>query len=257
MTENFQDNYQEVTKKATRSMGWTYLSFGLSKILNIVTVSILAHLLAPEYFGLVALATLTIDYLSVLNDLGLGAALIQRRQNIDDAANIAFTLNLLVGIILTLITFVIAPYVAIFFNEPEVNPILRWLGFTFLLTSFGSVHNVLLQRELNFRKKIIPELGNTIVKAVISIILAVAGFGVWSLVIGQVVGASVASLLLWILLPWRPKLSWNTAIAFPSWGMSLLPFGNKILITSSLVSSITLLRWASTRLPIASHKLSS
>lgn len=229
MANNFQDNYQEVTKKATRSMGWNYLSLGLGKALNIITVSVLAHLLAPEYFGLVALATLTIDYLSVLNDLGLGAALIQRRQNVDESAHVAFTLNILAGIILTIITFIIAPYAATFFKEPQVTAILRWLGLTFILSSFGSIHNVLLQRDLNFRKKIIPELGNTIVKAIISIGLAAAGFGVWSLVIGQLIGASIASLLLWILLPWRPIFSWNIAI-----GKELFTYGFSIMGNNAL-----------------------
>jgi O-antigen/teichoic acid export membrane protein len=224
MSDSSQDKYHEVTKKATRSMGWNYLSFGLGKLLNIITVSILAHLLAPEYFGLVALATLTIDYLSVLNDLGLGSALIQRKKNIDESANIAFTLNILAGIILTGITFIIAPYAAIFFHEPQVTPVLRWLGLTFSLSSFGSVHNVLLQRELNFRKKIIPELGSTIVKAIISISLAIAGFGVWSLVVGQLLGTSVASFLLWVLLPWRPKFSWNATI-----GKELFAYGFSIM----------------------------
>ena len=205
-------------------MGWNYLSFGLGKLLNVVTVSILAHLLAPEYFGLVALATLTIDYLSVLNDLGLGSALIQRQKNIDESANVAFTLNILAGIILTIITFIVAPYAATFFHEPQVTSILRWLGLTFFISSLGSVHNVLLQRELNFRKRIVPELGNTIVKAVISIGLALAGFGVWSLVMGQLIGTFIASLLLWVLLPWRPKFFWNSVI-----GKELFTFGFSIM----------------------------
>lgn len=224
-----EDHYQKVTNKATRSMGWNYLSFGLGKVLNIVTVSILAHLLAPEYFGLVALATLTIDYLSVLNDLGLGSALIQRREEIDEPANIAFTINILAGIILTTITFIVAPYAAKFFHEPQVTAILRWLGFTFLLSSFGSVHNVLLQRELNFQKRVIPELGNTVVKAIISIGLALAGFGVWALVIGQLVGTGIASFLLWTLLPWRPKFSWNPTIA-----RELFTYGFSIMANNAL-----------------------
>lgn len=224
MTDIPQNKYQEVTKKATRSMGWNYLSFGLGKILNITTVSILAHLLAPEYFGLVALATLTMDYLSVLNDLGLGSALIQRRQDVNESANIAFTLNILVGIVLTAITFIIAPYAAIFFHESHVTSVLRWLSLTFLISSLGSVHSVLLQRELNFRKKIIPELGNTIVKAIISISLAIAGFGVWALVAGQIIGTSVSALLLWVLLPWRPKFSWN-----PTIGKGLFMYGFSIM----------------------------
>jgi PST family polysaccharide transporter len=229
MTDNSKEKYQEVTKKAARSMGWNYLSFGLGKILNIATISILAHLLAPEYFGLVALATLTIDYLSVLNELGLGSALIQRQKNINESANIVFTINFGAGIVLTIITFILAPHAAVFFKEPQVTSILRWLSLTFFISSFGSVHSILLQREFNFRKKIIPELGNTIVKAIISISLALAGFGVWSLVIGQLIGTSVASILLWILLPWRPKFSWDTTI-----GKELFKYGFSIMGNNAL-----------------------
>ena len=224
MTTNPEDQYQEVKKKAASGMGWNYLSFGLAKILNLVTISILARFLVPEHFGLVALATLTMDYLSVVNDLGLGAALIQRREKIEEAANVAFTLNVLAGAFLTLVTFFAAPYVAIFFKEPQVTTVLQFLGLTFLITSTGSVHNILLQREMNFRKKIIPELGNTAIKAIISISLALAGFGVWSLVIGQLAGVSFASFLLWIVTPWRPTPSWNMGIA-----KSLFKYGFSIM----------------------------
>ncbi len=221
--------YQDVKKKAARGMGWTYLSFGLAKALNLLTISILARFLVPENFGLVALATLTMDYLSVVNDLGLGAALVQRREKVEEASNIAFTLNILAGVLLTLATFFIAPYAAEFFKEPQVTIILRYLGLTFLLTAFGSVHNVLLQREMNFRKKIIPELGNTASKAIISISLAIAGFGVWALVIGQLVGTGVASLLLWIVMPWRPKPAWNTEIAKELFKYGFSIMGNNAL----------------------------
>jgi len=230
MTDATQEqHYEEVTKKATKGMGWNYLSFGLSKALNIATVSILAHLLVPEYFGLVALATLTMDYLSVLNDLGLGSALIQRRQNVPEAANIAFTLNVSAGAVLTLITFFIAPYAAIFFQEPQVTAILRWLGLTFLISAFGSVHSILLQRDLNFRKKIISEVGNTLVKAVISIGLAFAGYGVWALVAGQLAGTLISAIMLWILLPWRPKLAWDSVI-----GKELFKYGISIMGNNAL-----------------------
>lgn len=213
MADSSTEKYNEVTRKASRGLGWNYLSFGLGKILNLVTISILAHLLSPEYFGVVGLATLTMDYLSVFKDLGLGAAIIQRKQSIEEAANTAFILNILAGVTLTLITFFAAPLAADFFREEQVVPVLRWLGFTFLINSFGSVHNVLLQRELNFKKKIIPDLGNAIVKGIISISLALAGFGVWALVIGQLVGTSIAAIILWLIQPWRPRLIWNTSIA--------------------------------------------
>jgi len=206
-------NFTDITKKTTQSMGWIYLSFGLSKGLNLVTISILAHILPPEDFGIVALATLAIDYLSILNDLGLGAALIQRQKNVEEAANTTFTLNIIAGCVLTIITFVIAPYVSSFFRTPLVAPILRWLGLTFLIGAMGSTHNVRLQREMNFRHRIIPEIGNSLIKAIISISLALMGFGVWALVIGQLVGTLVLTSLLWIVYPWRPHLSLEPHLA--------------------------------------------
>lgn len=204
---NSENTSSDISQKTTKNIGWNYLSFGSSKALSLLTVSILAHILPPEDFGLVALATLAIDYLSILSDLGLGAALVQRRGNIDEASDTVFSINLLAGIGLTTITFLLAPLAAKFFREPELIPVLRWLGLTFTLSALGAVHNVRLQRALNFRQKLIPDIGKTVIKGIISITMALTGFGVWSLVIGQLVGAAIASSLLWVVVPWRPKLS--------------------------------------------------
>jgi len=231
MTEEFQNTYQDVKKKATAGMGWNYFSFGLGKTLNIATTAVLAHLLAPEYFGQVALATLAIEYLSVLSDLGLGAALVQRQGNINKYANVAFTLNLSVGIFLSLVSYFIAPYVANFFGEPLVAPVLRWLGLTFLISAIGSIHKILLQKNLNFQRKIIPEIGNTLIKGIVSIAMAFAGFGVWSLVFGQILGTSIATTLLWIIMPWRPKILWDKEIGKELFNFGFPVMGNNTITT--------------------------
>jgi lipopolysaccharide exporter len=211
-TDQSQPSPHEIGKKVAHNAGWNYLSFGLSKALNLVVVSILAHLLTPNLFGIVALATLAIDYLSILSDFGLGAALIHRRENIDEASNIAFTFNLLIGFSLTGVVMAISPFAALFFHEPSLTPILRWLGLTFAISSIGSVHKALLQRDLRFGKKLIPELGNTLVKGGLSIWLAIVGHGAWSLVYGQLAGVSASAVLLWIVIPWRPRLMINSNI---------------------------------------------
>jgi lipopolysaccharide exporter len=221
--------YQQVSQKATRGMGWNYLSFGLRKILNLIGLAILAHLLTPGYFGLVALATTTMDYLSIFSDLGLGAAIIQRKHSIEESANVAFILNFLAGFLLTVVTFLISPLAASFFRNAEVTPVLRWLGLSFFLTSIGSVHNVLLQRDLDFKKRAIPDLGNSIVKAVVSIVLAITGMGVWALVIGQLAGTAVGSLLLWIVHPWKPRWRWNGGIARELFRYGVSIMGNNAL----------------------------
>lgn len=224
MNNSSDEKYEEVTKKATRSLGWNTLSFGGSKLLSLITLSILARLLPPEDFGLVALATLTMDYLSIVSDLGFGAALIQRRENLRESASIAFTINLLANTALTMLVFFIAPYAAAFFREPELIPVLRWLSLTFMLKAIGSIHKVLLERELNFKKRVIPDLGNSIFKAIISIGLALAGFGVWSLIAGQLAGIVLSSAVAWNMLPWKPRLSWDskTAKDLFSYGLSIM-----------------------------------
>ena len=218
-----------IGKKTTQNIGWNYLSFGLSKALSLLIISILAHILPPENFGLVALATLAIDYLSVVGDLGLGSALVQLRGNIDEASDTVFSINLITGLGLSTLTFIVAPFAATFFREPELVPVLRWLGLSFTLSAIGAVHNVRLQRALNFRRKLIPDLGNSIIKGIISITMALSGFGVWSLVIGQLVGGGIASLLLWVVVPWRPRLHIR-----PDLAGKLFSFGLVIMLNNAL-----------------------
>ena len=199
------DNKQ-IARKTSHAIFWNYASFGLGKVLVFVTTAILARLLTPDDFGILAFATLIVSYLSILKDLGLGAALIQNREDIDETANTVFTLNLLLGASLTLISFAVAPVVASYFREPLIIPILRILGFTFVLNALGAIHIVRLQRELKFHRKLVPDLGRSLVKGGVSIGCALAGFGVWSLAIGQIAGAIASTILAWFVFPWRPRL---------------------------------------------------
>jgi len=192
---------RQLSKKTVKAAGWNYLSFGLSKLSLIVTITILARLLGDGEFGVVGFATLAIAYLSFLQDLGLGHALIQRSTDIEEASETVFTVNVAVGTILTLIVFLLAPYVADFFREPRVELLLQVLGLSFFIEALGSTHLALLRRELDFRRKIIPDLGRALIKAIVSIGLAFLGYGVWSLVIGQLAGVAAAVVLAWVTMP--------------------------------------------------------
>jgi len=181
--------------KTVHAVAWNYASFALSKGVVLVTMAVLTRLLPPETFGVVSLAAVVISYFSLLQDLGLGSALIQQRSNVQEAANTVYAANLVIGIFFFLITFAIAPAVATFFREPSVEFMLQILALTFVIDPFGSVHIALLQRDLAFRKKLIPDLGRLLIKAVVTIVLAVKGFGAWSLIIGQL-SSSVSGVIL-------------------------------------------------------------
>ncbi len=213
-------------RTAARAVMWNYVSFASGKMLVLATTAVLARLLTPEEFGIVAFATVAVNWLGVLKDLGLGGAVIQRRDDTEEAAQTAYVLNLGVSALLTVGTALAAPAVAAFFREPMVVPILRVLSFTFLIQALGSIHVVLLRRNLDFRRKLVPDVGQAVIKGIASIAFAVAGFGVWSLVWGQLIGALASSVLAWVVIPWKPRFRLHRRLVRP-----LMRFGVPLLLT--------------------------
>src|SRR5688572_10294543 len=173
---------RDIARKTAWGFIWNFSAYFLGKIIVLITTAILARILAKSDFGLVAVAVVAINYLSVLKDLGLGVALIQRKGEVQEAANTVFTINLLLGLVLSAIVIPLAPLVAAYFRDPQVIPVLRWMGISFVINALGSVHTNWLVRDLDYRRKLVPELGGALTKGVISIGMAYFGYGVWSLV---------------------------------------------------------------------------
>ena len=211
---------REIAQKTAWGFIWNFSTYFLGKLIVLITTAILARLLAKSDFGLVAVAVVAINYLSVLKDLGLGVALIQRRGDVQEAANTVFTINLFLGLLLSVLVFPLAPFVASYFHDPQVIPVLRWMGISFIINALGSVHTNWLVRDLDYRRKLVPELGGALAKGVISIGMAYMGYGVWSLVFGQIAGAVLSVILVWLILPWRPRFSLDRNVAG-----SLMKFG--------------------------------
>jgi O-antigen/teichoic acid export membrane protein len=199
-------------RQAASGAAWNYAAFLLSKGLLFVATLILARLLSPAEFGLVGMALLVIGLLDILRDFGIGSALIYRQDGGQGVANLAFFLSVVIGIVLFAANWALAPVAAGFFKTSGptdtgiVTSLLQTLGFSLLFSSLGSTHDALLQKSIDYRKRMIPEVGRTLVKGILQVVLVLLGFGVWGLVIGQVVGEAFATLLLWVVMPWRPSL---------------------------------------------------
>jgi PST family polysaccharide transporter len=184
----------------------------------------------PAEYGLVGYAVTVMSFLDAVRDLGLGLTLIQRRgepEEIAEAADTAFWLGLGSNTLIWVLSILFAPSVASFFRAPELVYILPILCFSFILNSFGSIHDALLQREMKFRKRMIPDVWSSILKGIISVGLALAGQGVWALIIGQIIGRLVYSILIWRVNPYRPQRRFNPRIA-----RELLGFGSKLSLDS-------------------------
>ncbi|HEY3477120.1 MAG TPA: lipopolysaccharide biosynthesis protein, partial [Anaerolineales bacterium] len=223
----------QIARKTAWGILWNFSGYFLSKLVVLITTSILARMLSKTDFGLVAVAVVAINYLSVLKDLGLGAALIQRKGDIKEAANTVFTINIIIGIFLSLLVIPLAPLVATYFRDPQVTLVLRWMGISFLINALGSVHTNWLVRDLDYRRKLVPELGGALTKGVISIGMAYLGYGVWSLVFGQITGTIASVLLVWIVFPWRPRLTLDRRAAG-----GLMKFGTSVTAVD-IITQIT------------------
>lgn len=192
--------------RAARAVAWSYASWSASRILSLAVTAVLARLLVPEDFGLVGFATVVVVSLTVVQDLGFGSALIQRRDRIEEAADTAFTVGMLTGTVLALGTALGAPAVAAWFDAPAVTSMLRVLGLSFVIAAAGHTHVTLLRRSLSFRRRAVPEVGGTVVRGVVAVGAALAGAGPWALIAGQLAGVTASTVLAWMVEPWRPSL---------------------------------------------------
>jgi O-antigen/teichoic acid export membrane protein len=203
---------ESLHKSALSGSLLNYLAFVLSKGTTFVCTVILTRLLSPDDFGLMTLG-LFIIYLETLSDFGVGAAIIYRQQDgqeIEDrTSSIAFIFNVLWGFLLAALAYFCAPEIALFFHEPRVLPIIQVLAASFVLTSLGNIHEARLRKALQFRRRFIAEIAKSLAKGGISIGLALNGFGVWSLVWGQLGGSAIATTSYWMLSRWRPKWTFD------------------------------------------------
>jgi O-antigen/teichoic acid export membrane protein len=191
--------------RTLRGTAWVYGSYVGGQALVLVTTAILARLLTPGDFGVVALALVFITLLDTVSDLGLSPALvISREDELRARATTVFTFTLALGALLSVLTAALAPLAALFFDEPELFPLLAVLGLHFLVRALGATHYALAQKRMDFRSRTAAELAGVVARGGTGIVLALAGFDAWSLVIGYLAGTAALTATLWALVPWRP-----------------------------------------------------
>ena len=174
---------------------------------------ILARLLTPADFGVVAVAMIALNFSQMFWDAGLGRALIQTEEAPEKAANVVFWVNAVMGFVIYAILFLAAPAIAAFFHSPASMPVLRVLGLQLVIGSLSAVQASLLTRELNFRWLFWIKLATVFIPAGFSIPLAYCGYGVWALVAGHLASSVLNLGLLWSKSPWRPSWQFDWLLA--------------------------------------------
>jgi len=193
-------------KNAITGLKWLTVSKMGQQLLQFTTLAILARLLLPEDFGLMTSAMVVIGFINIFRDLGLSAALIQKQHLSDELFSSVFWLSAAIGFTLMILLIVCSPYIADFYNAASLIPILQVLSLSFLFSGISAVQQALLEKQLQFKSISKFELSATFLAAITGITLAILEFGVWSLVMQNLVFTFTIACLFWIRLPKKPKL---------------------------------------------------
>jgi len=181
----------------------------MTQAFQLIVVMVLARLLSPKDFGIVGLTAVFTGIVIAFNELGMSAAIIQRKDIDNDHLSTSFWANIIMGIILFVLFIIISPFIANFFQEDIIKSILIVSSLGLIIGSFSIIHKALLEKNLDFKKITAVEVCATFVSGIVSILLAIKGFGVWSLVIGGLSSNIVTVIILWNMTKWRPSLRFS------------------------------------------------
>jgi PST family polysaccharide transporter len=190
---------------------WNAAGRGAQRSIRFLVSLVLARLLAPADFGLMAVATTVMNFMDLFRDFGTGQAIIQKRDVSQQLLSSLFMMNLANGMGAAVLLVATAPWVAWLFSTPEATGILRVMGVGFAIYSWSVTQRAILLRRLDFRRVAISDAIGALTNAVVGIALAYAGYGVWSLAISYVASNVAGTISLWALAQWRPSLHFARA----------------------------------------------
>lgn len=204
-----QQNQQGVLGKSIESGKWMTIGFILEKSLGLISFFILARILTPADFGILAFVLLLPKFLQSTTETGFSAAVVQRQQTIDKYLNPIWTIGIVKSLIIAAITFVAGPYIAKFFNVEHAAMAIQLGGFFILIYSFSNIGQVYFFKNLDFKKIFIRNLSRQIAYITFTLLALLLTKSYWALVIGMFAQYLAETISTYILHPYRPKLSFQ------------------------------------------------
>jgi O-antigen/teichoic acid export membrane protein len=196
---------RDLNRRIVRGSAWIGLGLGVGQLLAFGSMLILVRLLDPSAFGIVAVGIALLAVVAQVQESGLGAALVQgREQDRGAVAASVFVFSAVAGVALFVLVVAVAPLYARLVRLPDATPYVQALAGVLAIRGLAVVPAALLERELDFRSRTKAELSGYVAQAVVSVSCALAGLGAWSLVAGQLAATGAQTLLLWVYTPFRP-----------------------------------------------------
>ncbi len=171
----------------------------------------LARLLGPEAYGLVGMVTVLSGFAGIFVDFGFAASVIYYQVKSDLQLSSVFWFNVMIGVFIYSLFFLLAPWIAHFYDEPQLEDLTRVICLGILISSFSSLQGTLLSKEINFKKKVLIQWCSTIIGYSLGFYLAFCGFGVWSIVFMTLSNSIVNTIILWSTSKWKPSFQFSYA----------------------------------------------
>lgn len=200
---------KDIKNKTISNVFWRYAERSAAQGVQFIVSIILARILSPDEYGVIAIVLVFINFLQVFVDGGMGNALIQKKDSDDLDFSTIFFFNIFVCIFLYIGLFFLASPIANFYNNTDLVALLRVLGIIVLLSGVKNVQQAYISKKLLFRKFFRATIFGTVISAFVGIFLAYKGYGVWALVAQHLTNAVVDTLIIWISVSWRPQLRFS------------------------------------------------
>lgn len=210
-------------------MLWNLASLFMTRGTSTLFMLLLARLLAPEAFGLVAMTAVVFELANVFIDSGLSTALIRSKTVSDADLNTVFYTNLLLSGLAYAVLFIGAPFIASFYNQSELTALIQVMGLVVFINAIKVVQTAVLSRRMDFKAQMKAKMLSVFVSGSLALTAAWSGWGVWSLVVQMLSAASVSALVLWFVSAWRPALEFSGE-SFTR----LFSFGRNLLVEGML-----------------------
>ncbi|WP_392470338.1 lipopolysaccharide biosynthesis protein [Sphingobacterium cellulitidis] len=192
-------------KQAKDGLVWTFLQQFSIQLINFLVQIVLARLLLPSDFGLIAMIAVFIAIGQSLSDSGMTSSLIRNNENTERDYGTVFITNLIISIFLYVVVFLLAPYISDFYNEPQLSDLLRVFSIVFIISSFTAVQIAKFSKELDFKSQFTFQLPSVVIGAFAGISMAFQGYGVWSIIGLNIIQNLSFALVLWTFYRWRPR----------------------------------------------------
>lgn len=217
---------ESIKRQALNSLIWKFMERISAQFVSFVVSLILARILLPEDYGVIALVTVFITFADVFVSNGLGTALIQKKDADQEDFSTIFYAGIGLSLVFYLIVYAGAPIIAKIYDNPLIVPVLRVMGLRLPVSAVNSVQQAYVSRRLDFKKFFYATIIGTVISGIVGVYMALNGFGVWALVGQYLTNSFVDTLILFITVGWRPKLLFSFDRL-----RELMNFGSRVMFT--------------------------